>query len=376
MTAPTEIEQMIADALMRVRLRAPFYATLTLFAEYKVTERVQTAATDGRAIFINAAYFAGLAPAERDGVLLHEVLHAALLHVPRKGPRDRLVWNIAADIVVNGIIRQQKGIALPQGVIVNEALQDQSVEEIYYLLQRDGQAYDLVIADLLDASAAGGELDAEQRAALEDHWRHALRQAEANATQFDRAAGDMPRGLLRELARVEQARLDWRAYLWRFLVQTPTDFGDFDRRFVGQGLYLEGITGESLRVHVCIDTSGSVTDELMAVLLGELRGILRSYPHLQCELYYADATLYGPYDLTPDNPLPPPVGGGGTDFRPFFAQLAKTFDSFHQGLVIYLTDGYGPFPATAPPYDVLWVITPGGLDLAEIPFGEAVQLID
>jgi predicted metal-dependent peptidase len=376
MTASTEIDQMIADSLMRVRLRAPFYATLTLFAEYKVTEKVQTAATDGRDIYINPAYFAGLDPRERDGVLLHEVLHAALLHVPRKGPRDRLGWNIAADIVVNGIIRKQKGIVLPKGAIINEELQDHSVEEIYYLLQRDGQAYDLVIADLLEASFAGGELDAERRAALEDYWRHALRQAEANETQFDRSVGDMPRGLLRELARIEQARLDWRAYLWRFLVQTPTDFGDFDRRFVGRGLYLEGITGESVRVHVCIDTSGSVTDELMAVLLGELRGILRAYPHLECELYYADAALYGPYDLTPEKSLPPPVGGGGTDFRPFFARLAQTFDAFHQGLVIYLTDGYGPFPDTAPPYDVLWVITPGGLDLAGIPFGEAVQLID
>ncbi|MBK9940002.1 MAG: hypothetical protein IPP13_00010 [Kouleothrix sp.] len=38
------------------------------------------------------------------------------------------------------------------------------------------------------------------------------------------------------------------------------------------------------------DRSGSAVVELF---LGEVRGILRAYPHLRCELFYADAELYG-----------------------------------------------------------------------------------
>ncbi len=379
MSTPIEksaAEEQIAASLMRVRLRAPFYATLTLFADYKVTEKVQTAATDGRDIYVNPQFFAALSPAERDGVLLHEVLHAALLHVTRRMSRDRLLWNIAADIVVNGIIDQQDGFALPQGVIRNNDLRDKTVEEIYYVLQRDGDVQEMLMADLLEAAGEGGELDADRRAEIESYWKHALNQANAVDDQLTHARGDKPQGLLREMGALDQARLDWRSYLWRYLVHTPTDFGDFDRRFVGQGIYLEGVTGDFVQVNVCIDTSGSVTNELMRKLLSELQGILRAYPHVRCNLYYADAALYGPYDLSGTSEIPQPIGGGGTDFRPFFEKLAKGFDPFQSGAAIYLTDGYGFFPEQPPPFDVLWVITPDGLEESEFPFGDTVRLID
>ncbi|MDJ1171085.1 hypothetical protein PMG71_16775 [Roseofilum sp. BLCC_M154] len=40
-----------------------------------------------------------------------------------------------------------------------------------------------------------------------------------------------------------------------------------------------------------------------------------------------------------------------------------------------MTDGYGNFPDSAPDYPILWVVTPGGLDLNHFPFGEAVRLL-
>ena len=44
------------------------------------------------------------------------------------------------------------------------------------------------------------------------------------------------------------------------------------------------------------------------------------------------------------------------------------------GVCVYLTDGYGTFPDTVPKL-LLWVVTLGGLDLAQFPFGEAVRLL-
>ena len=45
------------------------------------------------------------------------------------------------------------------------------------------------------------------------------------------------------------------------------------------------------------------------------------------------------------------------------------------GVCVYLTDGYGTFPDPPPELSVLWVVTPGGLDLSQFPFGEAVRLL-
>ncbi|HEY9740730.1 MAG TPA: VWA-like domain-containing protein, partial [Coleofasciculaceae cyanobacterium] len=187
--------------------------------------------------------------------------------------------------------------------------------------------------------------------------------------------GNIPAGMQRELGALTQAQLDWRSYLWRYLVRTPTDFTGFDRRFIGRKLYLEALEGESVQVFVAIDTSGSVGDREMRLFLSEVQGILNAYPHLICELYYADAEAYGPYSLKADNEIPRPVGGGGTSFVPFFEKVSENQDWHSSGVCVYLTDGHGTFPQEPPALPVLWVVTPGGLDLTRFPFGEAVRLL-
>jgi predicted metal-dependent peptidase len=111
------------------------------------------------------------------------------------------------------------------------------------------------------------------------------------------------------------------------------------------------------------------------MFLSELRGILHAYPHIQCDLYFADAEAYGPHELNADTTIPSPQGGGGTSFVPFFTEVDKTWDRQTQAVCIYLTDGYGDFPPQSPELPVLWVVTPGSLDLSEFPFGEAVRLL-
>lgn len=75
-------------------------------------------------------------------------------------------------------------------------------------------------------------------------------------------------------------------------MQTPTDFIGFDRRFIGRGLYLETLIGESVQVFVAMDTSDSIGDRQLQMFLSEIQGILNAYPHLKCELYYVDAEAY------------------------------------------------------------------------------------
>ena len=60
---------------------------------------------------------------------------------------------------------------------------------------------------------------------------------------------------------------------------------------------------------------------------------------------------------------------------PFFTQVIGTWDGMSTGVCVYLTDGYGTFPDTPPELPVLWVVTPGGLDLSQFPFGETVRLL-
>jgi predicted metal-dependent peptidase len=388
MALDPEIAPAVSAALMRLCARNAFFGALALFARFQSSEQVPTAATDGRDVFINTSFFAPLTSAEQEAVLLHEVLHAALLHVPRRGGRDPQLWNVAADFVVNGMLGRE-GYQLPAGALRDAAREHLSAEEIYELLLREHQAVPAAPwADLLseapdDAGGAsddaGGASDddqrppADRRAALESYWGQARQQAQLVAEMTHH--GTLPAGLSRELRPIQPGRLDWRSLLWRHIVRSPIDFQGFDRRFVGQGLYLDALDGETLHVAVAVDTSGSIDQGALRVFLSEVRGILRTYPHLRCDLYYADAALHGPYPLTVHGPTPPPIGGGGTDFRPFFERVGARGGRHRAAVAVYLTDGYGNFPDSPPPCPVLWVVTPGGLDLDNFPFGQAVRLL-
>jgi predicted metal-dependent peptidase len=296
--------------------------------------------------------------------MLHEVLHAALLHVPRRSTRNPKGWNIAADIVVNGVL-WQNGFELPENTIRDTELEHHSVEEVYAILAKqaeDQEKHQLEHPDLLDSAPGdgegsgdgkpskggpGGQLSESERKALEAHWRKAMAQAASVARGSQQ--GKLPAGMTREFGSLEPARLDWRSTLWR-------------------------LAGMSLRVFLCLDTSGSIDEAQITALLSEVRGILRAYPHVSCTLYYADATAYGPYTLEVDGDIPTPQGGGGTDFRPFFDAIKSDLSDLEHGVIVYLTDGFGDFPLEPPKLPVLWVVTPGGLALESFPFGEVVSL--
>jgi predicted metal-dependent peptidase len=379
-----DFANLISATLLRLRMRSPFFGMLAMFARFVPSQTISTAATDGREIFLNPEFLRSLPSPQQDGVILHEILHAALLHPLRLKEREPELWNIAADIVVNGLIMQQRGVELPPDGLRDENLERLSVEEVYELLRQpptNANRFQLADLDLLAPSQvqvnmsntanSGDLLNLDREATVTAYWRNALQQATIIARST--GSGKLPGGIDRELETIVNPQLDWRAYLWRYLVQTPTDFQGFDRRLIGRGLYLEALQGESVQVYVAVDTSGSVGDRYLQLFIEEIRGILAAYPHLECTLYYADRELYGPYLLTPTSTIPTPQGGGGTSFVPFFDRVADIWDGHTRAVCIYLTDGYGEFPAVIPILPTLWVVTPGGLDLTRFPFGEAVR---
>ncbi len=356
MKLPPDIERLVSSSVLRLRKESPFFATLAMFTNFYCSEILPTAGTDGKNIFFNPDFVRSLSDSQVIGLLLHEVLHAALLHPSRRGQREPMLWNIAADIVVNGAIAEHGVFELPPGGVRDSKLEHLSVEEIYEILLPKTIYYSISLLDLLDGPPAdaasgnsdesgndGGSLDGTKKAQIEAHWRAAMQQAIVIA-RSSKSQGSIPAGMDRELGALTEAQLDWRSYLWRYLVKTPTDFMGFDRRFIGRGLYLETLEGESVQVFVAIDTSGSIGDGQMRLFLSEVAGILNSYPLLQCQLYYADADAYGPYVLDANAKFPQPVGGGGTSFVPFFDKVSENWDWQSTGVCVYLTDGYGNFP--------------------------------
>jgi predicted metal-dependent peptidase len=386
----------VSDARIVLGSRAPFFGSLLYSCPVRVSPGIPTAATDGNAILLNEDFVSELRFEEFLGLMVHELLHAALLHVQRRGVRDAWRWNVAADMVINEIIEEQ-GFELPPGPVKippdKPSWQGRSVEEIYELLPSDGEreaspkggargesadksnttgTYGLP-DQWRDLVAGGASLTKEEREETAHTWRQALRRA--HEVQRLSGQGSLPAGLQRHVDRALDPQVDWRRALWRFLVRTPVDFQRFDRRLMHRGLYIETLEAESVELYICIDTSGSISADYLALFSGELQGILQSYPHIRGQLYYADADLYGPYDLDAigKGEQPEPVGGGGTSFVPFFEAIENEVGLVGTTVLVYLTDGYGDFPDDCR-FPVLWVTIPGSLEPESFPFGEVIQL--
>ena len=381
-------EEIIQKCILQVRRECSFFGSLMLFAQIETTKKLPTAATDGRKIFFNEEFLYSLSSKEQNALMLHEVLHIALLHVTRRQNRDPHIWNIAADIVVNDLIERNTSFPLPRGAITDRRFQDKSVEYIYEALLKSKKKYKLVINDILQPGNSEDNegdvnlsepLSQEEVDEIESFWKDKMEILKNSSEHnLSNGKGSLPAGIEQEISTILEPEVDWRHALWKYVGKTPADFDDLDRRFIYKGLYLESLLTEAVEVSVCIDTSGSVSDELLMQFTGELKGILRSYPNVKCSLFFADTDLAGPYEIDRIEQMPKAIGRGGTSFVPFFDYLKKHGEENsllgNNKLSIYFTDGFGDFPQHEPDNPTMWLVCKDGLETNEFPFGEVVRI--
>jgi predicted metal-dependent peptidase len=351
-----ELTRSLLGSKLRIRSSGPFFSVLVGHLRPVQSETVPTASTDSKHLFICKDFWMRLKPAERDFVLVHEVLHAALGHCHRGRGRQPIRWNIACDYVVN-LVAKDAGYSVVQGCLLDEKYRGLTVEEVYALVPE-------CCADFFlsgDVQPLAGDGDSEAAAKAEAaKWRSAL----ARARAAEKAYGSSPVGELLKFHE-EASRVDWRSALWR-MFDGDADFGDWDRRLVWSETYVEDLVavpdGAGMCA-LCVDTSGSTMD-----VLGQFVGEVREAAALCCRpfpLYYADAELIGPLEI---DELDRPRGGGGTSFVPFFDEVARK----NYRRVVYLTDLCGSFPEKTDA-DVLWVVPPG--IYADPPFGRVVKVV-
>ena len=372
-------EDTITKSILQIRKECSFFGALMLFAKIILSKEIATAATDGRTIFINDKFLSSLNSSEQNALLLHEVLHMALLHCIRIGTRDPKIWNIAADIVVNSLIQLNTPFQLPKDAILYENFKNESVEEIYEALLKNKKTIKLAMPDIIklgnEDDGNNKKINAEE---IESYWKDAIQVVENTVSDDANGSGqgNMPLGLGHEIKNILEPEIDWRHALWKYVGKTNSDFDDLDRRFIYRGLYLEALLTEGLEIFVCIDTSGSVSNKLLSQFAGELKGILSAYPHVKCILYYADTSLDGPHEIDSIDKLPPAKGRGGTSFVPFFNVLNKSHEDFSEvnRAAIYFTDGYGDFPSIEPDNPTMWLVPSDGLKSQQFPFGEVIRI--
>lgn len=141
--------------------------------------------------------------------------------------------------------------------------------------------------------------------------------------------------------------------------------------------FRENVFGERIdRLWFLIDTSGSISDEVLAAAFLQIRQALEQFDSLSGELAFFDTEVseFVPFESVEDLEEIVPVGGGGTSFYPIFEKLEERISCDDPPTaIIILTDGFASFPAeeAAMGVPVLWILTEDG---AEPPWGVCVRL--
>ncbi len=381
----------IASARRTLLMRFPFYGHLLMGMPIALAT-CGTACTDGDRLIFDPAFTEALSPEELQVVLLHEVMHCVLGHCTRGRTLNPSMFNVACDTVVNSMILQELGKSsfTVRGSPLFHRAPDgtegftHSAEEVYHMLLDNAngkkqRAYRSVVDGYkpFDRHDTWRVItDTEQMDAI---WEHRLEEAY-------KSAGTYPKHLpqMREFKYIDnyQSKVDWRKTLLDFLKEDDFDysFQPPDTRYEACGFLLpafnqEGTREEASDLWLLVDTSASVDEKELSIMLQEIRAALDQVG-MSGKLSFFDDTVYEPVAFSTIKDLNEirPVGDGGTSFVNIFRYMKQHMSEHLPRAVLIFTDGHARSPSESAAMDVpvLWLSTEGG-DTCK-PWGEVISL--
>ncbi|MFI2203253.1 hypothetical protein ACH47Z_21215 [Streptomyces sp. NPDC020192] len=288
-------------------------------------------------------------------VLAHEMLHAALRHGDRCGPRDPYLFNVACDYVINGWLVEMRVGTMPEGLLHDPQLTGLSAEEVYDRIAGDLRLVRRLAT--LRGKGTGDVLGAPLRQPgdyvdLDEFYRRGLgRCLDLHQAQ---ERGFLPGGLVEEIRALSHPPLPWDAQLARWFdefVPRPEPVRSFARPARRQastpdipraGRWFPPEEVARCTFGVVLDTSGSMSRTLLAKALGAIASYAEARDVPAARVVFCDAA---PHDAgyLPATEIAGRVrvhGRGGTVLQPGIDLLHRAEDFPPAAPVLVITDGW------------------------------------
>jgi len=382
-------EERITQSRVRLLMTKPFFGTLAVRLRIEdASDYIPTAATDGRKFMFNRTFVDNLTDPMLDFLVGHEVLHCVFDHMEARGDRLPRLYNAAADFNINMTLVEQN-IGEP---ITSDKLDGGSMcldwkytgwnsYEIYDDLfenAKDAEGMDVHLEvtepgdEDGDSKGVKIEMSEEERKQLADE----IKQATIQAAQ---AAGEgVPEVIKRMINELVAPKMDWRDVLRTQLESSIKSDFTFMRPSKRSGdVIFPGMNrDEELNICVALDTSGSISQDMLRDFLSEVSGIMDQYSSYCIHVLQFDTNVYGAEDFTSDDGRSMAeyelVGGGGTDFDVVFRYLAE--EDIVPDQLIMFTDGYPWNSWGNPDYcDTLFVVHGDPKQRIQAPWGVTIH---
>jgi predicted metal-dependent peptidase len=208
----------------------------------------------------------------------------------------------------------------------------------------------------------------------------------------EKQRGFMPAGLVEQINKLlAPPQINWKQLLRKLLGTIPVPYRSTRRRLNRRQPYRTDLSGRLPRrivnIVVCIDTSGSMSDDDLAYCLNEVFNIAKEHKGTKITIVECDAEIGKVYQAKTMKEVQVQMSGrGGTSYvpaidfingeEPYKSKYPNLSGKFRDALMVYFTDGYGdsdiPKPKT---FRNLWVVLNDEKNLSlKDPYGEVKSL--
>jgi predicted metal-dependent peptidase len=304
-----------------------FYASIMLQSDVHIDNAIETACTDGKYIKFNETWMNQHTPEQQLGVMVHEILHVAYLHMFRGEHLEQGRWNEACDYHINYYIVNKLGLQIPKGCY-DPKYAGLSSEEIYDLLPKGTEPSN---PDLVPSDQPVSEADVKQ-----------VVQQAAMEAQIQRQVGKVPADILRRIEEEKNPLLPWQVLLENYQQEKAQDDYSWQKRnLYYPDHYLPSLYSETIGiVSTYVDCSCSVQPEELEQYAAEIWQIMSELNPLETRIVSFDTRITHIQVIEQEDDQPIVLkGGGGTDPT----EVAEMINDRDDAVNIIFTDGeYSP----------------------------------
>jgi predicted metal-dependent peptidase len=350
-----DLESKLLKAKIELMSRSPFISTIALSLRHIITDKCTTADVCGTTVRYNPTFIEKQSVIQFAGLMAHECWHVAFQHLARRGNRDPLVWNAAADYVINFMLIKA-GFEIPkEGLLDSKYDEEWTTDTVYEDLMKDKQDYSCIMLDLNDEGEGEGD-SPTKKLSIDSEITNIIVRARTQALASGRnIKGDIPDEILRTIDELLNPKLPWQVILHKFLdnrVKEDYSWARKNRRY--RNAYMPSMHSYGLgNLTFAIDTSSSVSETELQEMLSEIKGIQQTFNPESMRIIDCDAEIHEVYEVTQGMDILDLDfhGGGGTSFLPVLDYV----DKHPTQALIYFTDLYGEEEIDPVDYPVLWI---------------------
>ena len=386
----------------RLLVKYPFFGSVVANSNFIAEPAIETAGTDGTTIYYNPNFIESITNEEQTFVFAHEICHIAFNHIFRSEGKDKELWNIATDSIINAFLKQDGLPMVEGGVDIPDAINYDAEEMYKKLLEEKKQQkqqdvghdthsmWDNAIKKKRqEQQSQSQQLDEKQNEEQEKKRNEEIKKltelGEKEAFKQNKIARKKQLEELREALAskshghgsitnserrnitdigMSEPLIDWRRLL-KEAVKYDVDWS-YRNAGIEDGVvtaYLEEMPRPE--TEIVLDTSGSINETLLRNFLRECKNILQTS---KVKVGCFDTQFYGFAEIKDVSDIDNLkfYGGGGTDFDAAVNAFTRKVEN-----KIIFTDGYADMPTT--PIDAIWIVF-GGIKIN--PVGGKVIHID